>query len=151
MTKLITKNKKAYSFFRILEKYQAGLSLLGAEVKSIKSGRVSLSGSFVLARKNELFLIGAKIPPWQEFNAPPNYNPERPRKLLLKKQEIYSILGKSKQKGLILIPLSLFLEGKRGIVKLEFALAKKLKKFEKKEKLKDKSIKREIEREIRGF
>lgn len=147
--KIVAKNKRAYSLYNVLEKYQAGLSLLGTEVKSIKSGRVSLTGSFILPRGGELFLIGAKIPPWQESNAPSNYNPDRPRKLLLKREEINYILGKSKQKGLVLIPLCLFLKGKRGVVKLEFALAKRLKKYQKKEKLKQKSIKKEIDQVIK--
>jgi len=102
--KTIIENKKAYFNYQIREKFEAGISLIGQEVKSIKSGRINLAGSYVVLKNSEVFLIGANIPPYQPKNAPPDYNPERSRKLLLKKSEIKYLIGKVKQKGLTLVP-----------------------------------------------
>ncbi len=141
--KEITKNKKAYFNYEILEKLIAGISLLGLEVKSIKSGRISLKATYVVLRNEEAFLIGANIPPYQPKNTPKDYNPERSRKLLLKKSEIKYLIGKTKQKGLTIVPLRVY--NIRGKIKLEIGLAKGKKKFDKRRVIK----KRESEREIR--
>jgi len=141
--KILAENKKAYFNYQIFEKFEAGVSLIGQEVKSLKTRGVNLAGSYVIIRNSEAFWIGAKISPYQPKNAPPDYNPERSRKLLLKKSEIRYLIGKTKQKGLTLIPLRVYT--KTGKIKLEFGIAKGLKKFDKRELIK----KREIEREIR--
>ena len=141
--KVLSKNKKAYFDYQILEKFEAGMVLIGQEVKSIKSGRINLAGSYVVLRNEEVYLIGANIPPYQPKNAPIDYNPERSRKLLLKKSEIKYLIGKVKQKGLTLIPLRVYT--KRGRIKLGFAIAKGKKKVDKRELIK----KREAERKIR--
>ena len=141
--KEITKNKKAYFNYEILEKLMAGISLIGQEVKSIKSGRISLKATYVVLRNEEAFLIGANIPPYQPKNAPKDYNPERSRKLLLKKSEIKYLIGKTKQKGLTIVPLRVY--NIRGKIKIEIGLVKGKKKFDKREIIK----KREGEREIR--
>ena len=147
--KILAQNKKAYFNYEILEKFEAGISLIGQEVKSLKIRGVNLAGSYVVLRglteggNPEVFWIGAKIHPYQPKNAPPDYNPERSRKLLLKKSEIKYLIGKLRQKGLTFIPLKLYT--KNGKIKLEFAIAKGKKKFDKRESIK----KREIEREIR--
>jgi len=141
--KTLAKNKRAYFNYEILERFEAGIILIGQEVKSIKAGRISLAGSFVVLRNGEVFLIGANVPAWQPKNAPPDYNPERSRKLLLKKSEIKNLIGKSKQKSLTSIPLRVYT--KRGKIKLEFAIAKGKKKVDKRETIK----KRETERKIR--
>lgn len=141
--KEITKNKKAFFNYEILEKLMAGISLLGLEVKSIKSGRISLKSTYVVLRNEEAFLIGANIPPYQPKNAPKDYNPERSRKLLLKKSEIKYLIGKTKQKGLTIVPLRVY--NIRGKIKLEIGLVKGKKKFDKRRIIK----KREGEREIR--
>ena len=141
--KEITKNKKAYFNYEILEKLIAGISLIGQEVKSIKSGRISLKATYVVLRNEEAFLIGANIPPYQPKNAPKDYNPERSRKLLLKKSEIKYLIGKTKQKGLTIVPLRVY--NIRGKIKIEIGLVKGKKKFDKREIIK----KREGEREIR--
>ena len=141
--KEITKNKKAYFNYEILEKLMAGISLIGQEVKSIKSGRISLKATYVVLRNEEAFLIGANIPPYQPKNAPKDYNPERSRKLLLKKSEIKYLIGKTKQKGLTIVPLRVY--NIRGKIKVKIGLAKGKKKFDKREIIK----KRESEREIR--
>jgi len=141
--KEITKNKKAYFNYEILEKLIAGISLIGQEVKSIKSGRISLKATYVVLKNEEAFLIGANIPPYQPKNCPKDYNPERSRKLLLKKSEIKYLIGKTKQKGLTIVPLRVY--NIRGKIKVEIGLVKGKKKFDKREIIK----KRESEREIR--
>lgn len=121
--------------------------LQGQEVKSIKKGRISLKGAYVIPRKSEFFLMGATIPPYQPLNVPSDYNEERPRKLLLKKDQIKYLIGKSKQKGLTLVPLRVYT--KRGIIKLEFGLAKGKKKVDKREKIKKRQAERRIRREMK--
>jgi len=138
-------NKKAYFNYEILETFQAGIVLTGQEVKSIKNGRISLAGSYIILKEEEFFLIGANVPPYQPKNAPRDYDPKRFRKLLLKKSEIKYLIGKSRQMGLTLIPLKVYTKQQK--IKLEFGLAKGKKKVDKREKIK----KREIEREIRTF
>jgi len=141
--KVIIENKKAYFNYQILEKFEAGISLIGQEVKSIKSGRINLAGAYVVFKNSQVYLVGCHIPPYQPKNAPPDYNPERFRKLLLKKSEIKYLIGKVKQKGLTLVPLRVYT--KRGKIKVEFGIAKGLKKVDKRELIK----KREVERRIR--
>ena len=141
--KTLSVNKRATYDYEILEKYEAGISLLGCEVKSIKTGHISLKGSYVVIKNNEVYLLNAFIPPYQIKNTPSDYDPRRSRKLLLHKSEIKSLIGKIKQKGLTLVPIKLYT--KRGKIKLEFALAKGKKKVDKREKIK----KREVERKMR--
>ena len=145
--KILAENKKAYFNYQILEKFEAGISLIGQEVKSLKTRGINLAGSYVILKNDELFWVGAKIPPYQPKNAPADYNPQRERKLLLKKSEIKSLIGKTKQKGLTLIPLTLYT--KRGLIKLSFGLAKGKKKVNKKELIKKSEIEREIKRELK--
>jgi len=142
--RVLAENKKAYFNYQILEKFEAGISLIGQEVKSIKSGRMNLAGSYVVLKGEEVYLIGANIPPYQPKNAPPDYNPERSRKLLLKKSEIKYLIGKVRQKGLTLVPLKVYT--KRGKIKLEFGVAKGKKKFDKRELIKKREFEREKER-----
>lgn len=143
-------NKKAYFNYDIIEVFEAGMVLMGQEVKSIKSGRINIAGSYVVLRNNEAYLINASIPPYQPKNTPPDYNPTRPRKLLLKKSEIKYLIGKSQEKQLTLVPLRAY--NKRGKIKLGFGIGKGRKLANKKEMIKkrliDKSIKRELK--IRG-
>ncbi len=141
--KIIQKNKKAYFDYKILEKFEAGISLTGNEVKSIRLGKISLKGSYVVIKNEEAFLINCNIPPYQPANAPENHDPERTRRLLLRKKEIRYLIGKTKQKGLTLVPLRVY--NKKGKIKIEIGLVKGKKKPDKREKIK----KREQEREIR--
>jgi len=145
--KVLAKNRKAYFNYEILEKFEAGISLIGQEVKSIKTRGVSLAGSYVVLKEEEVFWIGLNIPPYQPKNAPKDYNPERTRKLLLKKSEIKYLIGKSKQKGLTLIPLRLYT--KNGKIKLEFGIAKGKKKADKRESIKKREIQREIAKQLK--
>ena len=145
--KTLAENKKAYFNYRILEKFEVGVSLIGQEVKSIKTRGVNLAGSYVVIKNSEAFWIGARISPYQPKNVPPDYNPERSRKLLLKKSEIKYLIGKAKQKGLTLIPLRVYT--KRGKIKLEFGIAKGLKKVDKRELIKKREVERELKRELK--
>jgi len=147
--KPLSENLKALYEYKILEKFEAGISLNGQEVKSIKNGRIDLKGTYVTLRQTgkdtpEVFMIGANIPPYQPKNAPSNYDPFRERKLLLTKQEIKGLVGKAGQKGLTIVPLKVYT--KKGKIKVEIALVKGKSKADKRETIK----KREIERDIRN-
>ena len=152
--KVLAENKKAYFTYEILEKFEAGMVLIGQEVKSIRSGRISLKGSYVVLkhpRKHEtpeVFLIGAAVPTYQPKNAPRDYNPERSRKLLLKKKEIKYLIGKTKEKGLTLVPLRVYT--KKGKIKVEFGLARGKKKVDKRELIKRKEAERKMRRVLKG-
>jgi SsrA-binding protein len=145
--RIFAENKKAYFKYKILEKIEAGISLIGQEVKSIKLGRINLTGSYVVVKNEEIYLIGCNVPAYQPKNAPKDYNSERSRKLLLKKSEIKQLIGKTQQKGLTLIPLKVY--AKKGIIKIEFGIAKILKKVDKREKIKKKDSERTIQRALR--
>lgn len=146
--KILAENRKARFDYEILEKFEAGMVLIGQEVKSIKLGRMSLKGSYVILREEEPYLIGANIPPYQPKNAPPDYEAERSRKLLLTKSEIKHLIGKTKQKGLTLVPLRVYT--KRGKIKLEFGIGKGRKKADKRELIKKREAERELERELKS-
>ena len=143
MDNVIVENKKALFDYQVLEKFTAGIVLIGQEVKSIKQGRINLHGSYVVFHNEEPFLLNASVPAYQPKNAPADYNPTRSRKLLLKKQEIRKIIGKTQQKGLTCVPLKVY--NQAGKIKIEFAVVKGKKEIDKREKIK----KREIDREIR--
>lgn len=145
--KVFTENKKALFNYYVLENFEAGISLNGQEVKSIKMGRVNLTGSYVILRDEEAYLIGAHIPAYQPKNAPANYDPERSRKLLLTKKELKYLLGKSRQKGLTMIPIKVYTNN--GKIKLEFGIVRGKKKFDKREKIKKRETDREIDRELK--
>ena len=146
--KKLSENRRARYDYEILESYEAGLELFGYEVKAIKTGHVSLKGSYVVIRNKEAYLINAFVPPYQPANTPDDYKPERTRRLLLKKSEIKSLIGKSKAKGLTLVPLKLYT--KKSKIKLQFALAKGKREIDKREEIKKREVKREIERKLRG-
>lgn len=140
-------NRKARFDYEILEKFEAGIELLGTEVKSVRGGRMSLEGSFVIVRGGEAFLINSNIPPYQIKNAPKDYDPLRNRKLLLTKKEINE-LGGNEKRGLTMVPLSVYNKNRK--IKVEIALVKGKKKFDKRETLKKRDTDREIRRFVRG-
>ena len=145
---LLLENKKAYFDYEILEKIEAGLELLGWEVKSLKNKRGSLTGSRAIIRGGEAFLIGLSIQPYQVKNVPGGeVEGLRTIKLLLTKKEIKYLGGKLEQKGLTLVPLKLYTLGRK--IKAELGLAKGKKKYEKKEKIKKRDTEREIRREMK--
>ena len=143
---VLARNKKAYFDYEVLEKYEAGLKLLGHEVKSIKNSRISLKGSFVTLKQSEgkrlpeLYLINAHVPLYKHAGNIKDYDPYRSRKLLLKKKEIAYLVGKKQEQGLTLIPLKMYT--KHNLLKLEFALAKGKKKFDKRENIKRRDLER---------
>ncbi len=142
----LAENRKARFDYEILNTFEAGLVLSGAEVKSIKNGRMNLTGSYINFHNGELYLIGAFIAPYQPKNQPTNYDPSRSRKLLLRKKEIISLIGKIKPKGLTLIPLKVYNKGRR--IKLEFAVARGKKQYDKREVIAKREAARKIEREL---
>jgi SsrA-binding protein len=145
--KILSENKKAYFTYQILEKFEAGISLNGQEVKSIKLGRINLMGSYVVVRNGEVYLVGANVPPYQPKNAPADYDPQRSRKLLLRKKEIDYLFGKSQQKGLTMVPLKVYTNNAK--IKLEFGIGKGKKKFDKRETIKKRETEREMKKELK--
>lgn len=141
-------NRKAFFDYEILEKYEAGLVLLGGEVKSVKTGHISLKGSFVIVKNNELFLINALIPLYKFSSVKTDYDPTRSRKLLLKRSEIRSIIGKKTTQGLTLVPIRVYI--RRGLLKLEFALVRGKKKFDKRKSIAERESKIRIGRAMRS-
>ena len=137
-------NRKARFNYEILEKYEAGIELLGVEVKSVRDGQISLEGAFVIVRGGEVFLINANIPPFQPKNAPKDYDPLRNRKLLLTKKEIAELAASEKNKSLTIVPISLYNKGRK--IKVEIALSKGKKKFDKRETIKKRDTDREMRR-----
>jgi len=146
---ILAENKKAYYDYQILETFEAGIELLGQEAKSIRRGRCDLAGSYVILRNGEAWLVGAKIHPFQPKNVSPNYDPQRTRKLLLKKKELRYLLGKVGEKRLTLIPLKVYNRGR--YLKVEFALAKGKKAYEKRERIKKRETQKAIERTLKQY
>lgn len=138
-------NKKAFYDYEISEKIEAGINLIGAEVKAVKLNHADLTGSFVRIMGTEAYLINAKIFPYQ-YARPENYDETRSRKLLLHKKEIISLKSKTDGANLSLVPISLYL--KHGLIKLEIGIGKGKKQFDKKESIKRKDIKRQIEQDL---
>ncbi len=145
--KVVARNKKARFDYEILETYEAGIVLTGPEVKSVKAGQVSIKEAFATVKGEEVFLTNAHISPYKQA-ANVEQDPTRSRKLLLKKSEISSLIGKVKTQGLTLIPTQIYL--KRGFVKVEVGLGKGKKLHDKREKIKKKDTQREITRELMG-
>jgi SsrA-binding protein len=135
-------NKKAFFDYTILEKYEAGIVLSGQEVKSVRNGHIHLKGSFAVCKDTELYLINAHIPPYPHAGKIPSYNPEHSRKLLLKKKEINRLIGLLKQKGLTLVPLSVYTTANR--IKVELGLCRGKQQYEKRETIKKRATEREI-------
>lgn len=148
MTEIIV-NKRARFDYEILETYEAGMELFGFEAKAIKSGRMSMSGAFVVIRRNEAYLLNATIPPYQAVNTPAGYDQARSRKLLLHKAEIRELIGKSSQKGLTLAPLKVY--NKRGRIKILIGLARHKQQHDKRETIKKREAAREIERTTKSY
>jgi len=141
-------NKKIRFDYSILETIEAGISLLGIEVKSIRAGKASLKGSYAKIYNSRAYLVSAHISPYQEKNTPSDYDPERPRELLMHKKEIKYLTGKLKERGLTLMPLKLY--NSKGKIKVELALAKSKKKFDKRDTIKKRDIERQIGRKLRN-
>ncbi|CAG9608399.1 SsrA-binding protein SmpB [Pseudoneobacillus rhizosphaerae] len=144
--KQVAQNKKAYHDFFIEETYEAGIVLQGTEIKSIRAGKVNLKDSYARIQNGEAWLYSMHVSPYEQGNRH-NHDPLRPRKLLLHKREINKLLGETKEVGYALVPVKLYL--KNGFCKVLLGLAKGKKNYDKREDLKKKEAKREIERVFR--
>jgi SsrA-binding protein len=142
--KVFIQNPGAHYHYQILESFEAGIELKGFEVKALREGKGSLKGSYVTIKDNEVYLVNFNIPQYQPKNTPKDYDENRPRKLLLKRKEIKYLIGKIKEKKLVIIPTKIY--SKRNLIKVEIALAKALKKYEKREKIKEREFRRIKER-----
>lgn len=143
----LIENRKARFHYEILNTLEAGVELLGSEVKSLKGGQGSLEGSHVTIRGNEAYLVGVTIPPYQPGNTPKEYDPIRNRKLLLTKKEIAELSGIEKQKGLTIVPLSVYNKGRN--VKIQIGVARGKKQFDKRETIKKRDADRETRRTLK--
>jgi SsrA-binding protein len=146
MTTYISHRRATFDY-EILDTYEAGISLLGTEVKSVRNGRGKLDGSYVVIRGKEAFLVGASIPPFQQKNIPDSFDAERPRKLLLTVKEIAELEQKSERQGLTIVPIKLYNKGSK--LKLEIAVARGKKKADKRQSIQARDTKRDIERELK--
>lgn len=146
---IITTNKKAYYDYEILKTIEAGIVLTGPEVKSIKSGNINLSGGYITINTNNIpYLVNVNIAPYAPaFSVQQNYDPNQTRKLLLHKKEIDFLFGKIKTKGLTIIPLKVYT--KKGLIKIEIGLVKGKKKWDKRETIKKRDVKRKIGRALK--
>lgn len=148
--KIIARNKKAFHDYQILERMEAGIVLSGDEVKSLRAGKVSLIGAFAVFKQGELYLINCLITPYDKaFDKKTEDEGRRARKLLLHKKELSKLIGQTAQKGVTLIPLSLYFN-KKNLVKVEVGIGKHKKAQGKKQELKERDIKRQTRRELKG-
>jgi SsrA-binding protein len=146
MSTFIT-NRKARFDFDILDTIEAGVVLHGFEVKSLRNGRGKIEGAFVQIRGNEAYLVGASIPAYQPANTPKGYEPERIRKLLLNRKELEKIQQQTEKERLTAVPLALYSAGRN--IKLEVAIARGKRKHDKRESIKERDTKRDIERTLK--
>lgn len=141
-------HKTVHREYEMLETFEAGAELYGHEVKAIKNGMGSLEGARIIVRAGEAFLTGATISPYQEKNTPSSYDPERTRKLLLNKKEIGTLAEAEAQKGLTIVPKRWYNSNRK--LKLEIAVARHKKKYDKRQTLKARDTKRQIERTLKN-
>jgi len=147
--RVVARNKKARHNYQIVEEYEAGIALKGSEVKSVRAGKVSISDSYARVKDGELWLENMFIAPYDSASVF-GHDPKRPRKLLMHKKEIVRLAGKVAQKGYTLVPLEVYIND-RGLVKVKLALAKGLKKHDKRAAIIEREIKRKMEREAKRW
>jgi SsrA-binding protein len=145
-TKIVATNRKAYHDYHVDETYEAGIALTGTEIKSVRQGMVSLRDSFARVENGEVFLYDMHVSPYDAGNRY-NHEPRRTRKLLLHKAEIRRLATKTQEKGFTLIPLKVYLKG--GRAKVEIALAKGKRLFDKREDIKKRDVMRQVDRAIK--
>ncbi|HPD40848.1 MAG TPA: SsrA-binding protein SmpB [Anaerolineae bacterium] len=143
--KIIATNRKAYHDYFIEEQHEAGIALTGTEIKSVRAGQVSLREGYVMARGGELWLMGVHIAPYEQASARQAVDPVRPRKLLLHRREINKLLGVVQEKGYTIVPLRMYLRNRRA--KVEIALVKGKKQYDKRATIAKRDAERRIERE----
>ncbi|MBC6934219.1 MAG: SsrA-binding protein SmpB [Chloroflexi bacterium] len=145
--KIVARNKKAFHDYHIEDTYQAGIALQGSEIKSIRAGNVSLQEGYVEERKGELWLVGVHIAPYEQASRFGHSDPLRPRKLLLHRREIAQLITKMRERGYTVIPINIHLE--RGLAKVEIALAKGKKLYDKRASIAKRDSDREIKRALK--
>ncbi|MEJ5375597.1 MAG: SsrA-binding protein SmpB [bacterium] len=145
--KVVCKNRRAFHEYEILETLEAGMVLVGTEVKSLREGRVNLKDSYAKLDNGEIFLVEAHISPYSHGNIM-NHDPLRPRKLLVHKRELRRLAGKVQERGLTLIPLQIYFKG--GKAKVELALAKGKRLYDKRAAIKKRDERRDLARELKG-
>jgi len=145
---VLATNKKARFDYEILEPFEAGLVLTGQEVKSVRDNKMGLNGAYVTIARGGMWLVGGHIPRYPQAGPIEGYDPDRTRRLLLHRREINKLAGKLEQKGLTLVPLSVYTKGSK--IKLEFGLARGKKTFEKRESIKKRDLDRDIRRTLKG-
>ncbi|MBT9140827.1 MAG: SsrA-binding protein [Dehalococcoidia bacterium] len=141
--KVFAKNRKAFHDYHIDEKYEAGMVLTGTEVKSIRSGKANLKDSYARVENSEVFILNMHVSPYEQGNRF-NHDPLRKRKILMNRREINRLIGLTREKGCTLIPLKLY--AKKGFIKVEIALARGKKEYDKRDAIAAKEAKREVER-----
>ncbi len=143
-----SENRKARHDFETLEKFEGGLALTGQEVKAIREGGAKIDGAHLVIRHGELWLVGAHIRPYSKAANPETIDPDRTRKVLVHSKELTHLAGKTQEKGLTLVPFSLYSAGRQ--IKLGFGLCRGRKAYDKKEELKRRDVTRDIQRHLRG-
>ncbi len=141
-------NKKASFNYEFIERLEAGIELLGTEVKSLRGGNATLEGSYIIIRGGEAFISGMTIPPYQVNNTAKDYEPERLRKLILTKNEIEKLAGIESKKGLTIVPVSMYNKNRK--IKVDIAIARGKREFDKRETIKKRDSDREIQRTLKG-
>ena len=147
--KIVSDNRQARYLYEILETYEAGIELMGTEVKSIRAGKVNLKDGFALLRNGEVLLLNVHISPHTTTSQNFNHEPTRTRKLLLHREEIRKLIGKVEQQGLTLVPLKMYM--KRGWVKVDLALVRGKKLHDKREDIKKREDQRSMQRAMKNF
>ncbi|MEA5509575.1 SsrA-binding protein SmpB [Crocosphaera sp. UHCC 0190] len=147
--KIVSDNRKARFLYEILETYEAGIELVGTEVKSIRAGKVNLADGYALIRNGEAWLLNVHISPYQASSQYFNHDPRRSRKLLLHRKQINQLIGQIEQKGLTLVPLKMYLKG--SLVKVSLGLARGKKLHDKRETLKRRQDDRDISRAMKRY
>jgi SsrA-binding protein len=148
--KILSSNKKAYFDYEILDKYEAGIALLGWEVKSIKNTNFNITNAYIVPRDNELLLVGMRVGILPGSFEQDKNKEIKDRKLLLKKSEIFAIMSKVKSKGLTMVPLEVY-QNDRGLIKVALAIVRGKKKYQKKDKIKERDQIRSIEIDRKSF
>jgi len=144
----LVKNRKATFNFELLDRYEAGVALSGGEVKAIRAGKAKLDGAYVKIYDGQAVLIGASIAPYQPKNTPDSYEPDRARQLLLSKKELAKLDRQTNEANLTIVPISFY--NKNGKIKLEIATARGKKKADKRQALKERAVKRDLDRTLKG-
>ena len=144
----LLQNKRVRFDYELLEVYEGGLELRGYEVKSLREKRGSIKEAYVIIRGGEIYLVGAHIPAYQPKIVPDGYDPYRNRKILLTKKEIKELIDKEKTRGLTIVPISLYIKGRK--IKVKIAVAKGKKKYDKREKIKKRDTERDLRRTLKN-